>query len=200
MGNAAKKIDSEFFSESDIQNEVQSLKERLAVLESQKSNDLAQEDRLSIVVFSGSLDKLIASFVIANGAAASGMSVTLFFTFWGTSAFKRLTTKPIQKSFLERMFGWMLPKGSVELPLSQMNMFGIGPKMIRHMMKIKNVESIESMIQLAGDLGVEVRICEMSMELMGIHRSEIRDYPNLDYCGVASFVETATKGKTTLFI
>ncbi|HEX5098085.1 MAG TPA: DsrE/DsrF/DrsH-like family protein [Polyangiaceae bacterium] len=158
-----------------------------------------QEDRLSLIVFSGSLDRLIAAFVLATGAAAMGMRVSMFFTFWGTSALRR-DAAHIKKSLLERMFGWMLPKGVRKLPLSQMNMGGGGPMMIRYVMKKKGVASVEEMMALAAELGVEVNICTMSMDLLGMKEAEMLEYPGLAYCGVAKFLETAAPGKITMFV
>lgn len=158
-----------------------------------------QEDRLSLIVFSGSLDRLIAAFVLATGAAAMGMKVSMFFTFWGTAALRR-DAKRLGKSFLERMFGWMLPKGVRKLPLSQMNMGGGGPAMIRYVMKKKGVASVEEMIDIAAELGVELNVCTMSMDLLGMKPAEMLDYPGLGYCGVAKFLETASPGKITLFV
>jgi peroxiredoxin family protein len=158
-----------------------------------------QEDKLSLIVFSGSLDRLIAAFVLATGAAAMGMQVSMFFTFWGTAALRRDAEK-LSKSWLERVFGWMLPKGSRRLPLSQMNMGGGGPLMIRYIMKQKGVASLEEMIELAAELGVVVHVCSMSMDLLGMKEAEMLDYPGLSYCGVAKFLETAAPGKITLFV
>ncbi len=158
-----------------------------------------QEDKLSLIVFSGSLDRLIAAFVLATGAAAMGMKVSMFFTFWGTAALRR-DASHLQKSLLERMFGWMLPKGSRKLPLSQMNMGGGGPVMIRYIMKKKGVASVEEMMDLAGELGVVVHVCTMSMDLLGMKEKEMLEYPGLSYCGVAKFLETAAPGKITMFV
>ena len=158
-----------------------------------------QEDRLSLIVFSGSLDRLIAAFVLATGAAAMGMKVSMFFTFWGTAALRR-DAAHLEKSLLERMFGWMLPKGVRKLPLSQMNMGGGGPAMIRYVMKKKGVASVEEMIELSAELGVELNVCTMSMDLLGMKPAEILEYPGLSYCGVATFLETASPGKITMFV
>jgi peroxiredoxin family protein len=157
-----------------------------------------QEDRLSLIVFSGSLDRLIAAFVLATGAAAMGMKVSMFFTFWGTSALRR--DAQVKKSLLERMFGWMLPKGISKLPLSQMNMGGGGPMMIRYIMKKKGVASVEEMMGIAAELGVELNVCTMSMDLLGMKEPEMVEYPGLAYCGVAKFLETAAPGKITMFV
>lgn len=154
---------------------------------------------MSMIVFSGSLDRLIAAFVLATGAAAMGVEVNMFFTFWGTAALRRENVS-VEKGFVARMFGWMLPRGSKKLPLSQMNLGGAGPLMIRGLMKKNGVASLEEMITLASELGVRVRICSMSMDLLGMREDEMIEYPALSYCGVATFLETALPGKVTLFV
>lgn len=159
----------------------------------------SQQEKLSLIVFSGSLDRLIAAFVLATGAAAMGMQVSMFFTFWGTAALRRENVH-VKKNLLERMFGWMLPKGVKKLPLSQMNMAGGGPAMIRYVMKKNGVASVEDMIELSKELGVELNVCTMSMDLLGMKPDELIDYPNKSYCGVAKFLETAAPGKITMFL
>jgi peroxiredoxin family protein len=158
-----------------------------------------QTDKLSLIVFSGSLDRLIAAFVLATGAAAMGMQVSMFFTFWATAALRKDSVK-VRKTLLERIFGWMLPTGVKQLPLSQMNMAGGGPLMIRHIMKKKGVASVEEMIELSAELGVELNVCTMSMDLLGMKAEELVDYPGRSFCGVAKFLETAAPGKLTLFL
>jgi peroxiredoxin family protein len=158
-----------------------------------------QQEKLSLIVFSGSLDRLIAAFVLATGAAAMGMQVSMFFTFWATSALRRDSVS-VKKSLLARLFGWMLAKGVRDLPLSQMNMAGCGPRMIRYVMRKNGIASVEEMIELSKELGVELHVCTMSMELLGIQPDELIDYPNKTYCGVAKFLETAAPGKITLFV
>ena len=158
-----------------------------------------QQEKLSLIVFSGSLDRLIASFVLATGAAAMGMQVSMFFTFWGTAALRRENVH-VKKNLLERMFGWMLPKGVKKLPLSQMNMAGGGPAMIRYVMRKNGVASVEEMIELSKELGVELNVCTMSMDLLGMKPDELIDYPGRSFCGVAKFLETAAPGKITMFL
>ena len=158
-----------------------------------------QQEKLSLIVFSGSLDRLIAAFVLATGAAAMGMQVSMFFTFWGTSALRRENVS-VKKSLIGRLFGWMLPQGVKKLPLSQMNMAGGGPAMIRYVMKKNGVASVEEMIELGKELGVEIHVCSMSMDLLGINPDELIDYPNKTFCGVAKFLETAAPGKITMFV
>lgn len=186
-----------------LEHEFQAMQRTLTELSASRSLELragdGRDDRLSLLVFSGSLDRLIAAFVLATGAAAMGMKVSMFFTFWGTSALRRDAAR-VEKSLLERMFGWMLPKGVKKLPLSQMNMGGAGPLMIRHVMKKKGVASVEEMLALSAELGVELTVCSMSMELLGMKEAELLDYPGLSFCGVAKFLETAAPGKLTLFL
>ena len=116
-----------------------------------------------------------------------------------TAALRRENVR-VKKNLLERMFGWMLPKGVKNLPLSQMNMAGGGPAMIRYVMKKNGVASVEEMIELSKELGVELNVCTMSMDLLGMKPDELIDYPNKSYCGVAKFLETAAPGKITMFL
>ena len=190
-----------------LQNAPSEVESRIAALEAEvralSQNGLlqgtAQQDKLSLIVFSGSLDRLIAAFVLATGAAAMGMQVSMFFTFWGTAALRRDGVH-VKKTLLERLFGWMLPKGVKKLPLSQMNMAGGGPAMIRYVMKRNGVASVEEMIELSKELGVELNVCSMSMELLGMKPDELIDYPGRGCCGVAKFLETAAPGKITMFV
>jgi len=171
---------------------------RLEALEGKVATS-ATEDRLSMLVFSGSLDRMLAAFVLASSAAASGMQVEMFFTFWGLASLRDRMKSP-KKDFLGRMFGWMLPRGVRKLPLSQMNMGGAGPVMIRHIMKKKGFASIEEMLQVCAEFGVRIYACDMSREVMGIKPEELIDYPHLDYCGAATFLEKASGGRVSLFI
>lgn len=171
---------------------------RLEALEGKVAKSHA-EDRLSMVVFSGSLDRMLAAFVLASAAAASGMQVEMFFTFWGLAAL-RDRKKNAKKDLLGKLFGWMLPRGHKKLPLSQMNMGGAGPVMIRTIMKKKGFASIEEMMAVCGEFGVRIYACDMSREVMGIKPEELIDYPHLDYCGAATFLEKASSGRVSLFI
>jgi peroxiredoxin family protein len=187
--------------ESEVRALAQSSVEQAARLDvtSELVRGSGQQEKLSLIVFSGSLDRLIAAFVLATGAAAMGMQVSMFFTFWGTAALRRDHVQ-VKKTLLERMFGWMLPKGVKKLPLSQMNMAGGGPAMIRYVMKKNGVASVEEMIELSKELGVELNVCTMSMDLLGMKPDELIDYPGRTFCGVAKFLETAAPGKITMFL
>ena len=157
------------------------------------------EQRLSLIVFSGELDRLLAAFVLATGAAASGMIVNMFFTFWGTTALRRPRHRR-SKDLLSCVLGWMLPRGTTELPLSRLNFAGVGPRLIRRRMKAHGVASLDDLIALSGELGVRIRICEMSMNLLGLEREELIEYPHLDFCGVSTFIGIASGSKTTMFL
>ena len=158
------------------------------------------EEKLAMVVFSGDLDKAIASFVIATGAVAMGMDVVMFFTFWGTPLLRDKGKKAGGKDFMSKMFARMLPKGVGGAKLSQMNMGGMGTAMIKSLMKKKNVSSLDQMLDLAEELGVRIFVCEMSMDLMGFKREEMITYEGLTFCGVAKFLEEAKSSKVQLFI
>ena len=152
----------------------------------------------SIVVFSGDFDKAMASFIIANGAAAMGSAVTMFFTFWGLNVLRRPGRVPVRKTMVERMFGWMMPRGADKLKLSKMHMGGMGTAMIKGIMRQKHVESLEGLIVSAQRAGVKLVACTMSMELMGIRREELID--GVEEGGVAMYLDAAEGGNVNLFI
>lgn len=152
----------------------------------------------SLVVFSDDLDKAIASFIIANGAVAMGRKVTMFFTFWGINILKKAENARINKPLVPRMFGMMLPRGSKRLKLSKMHMGGMGSKMIRGLMDHHQVDTLESMIQQAIDAGVNLVVCNMSMDLMGVHKDELID--GLNYGGVATYLAEGESSDMNLFI
>ena len=160
----------------------------------------APEDKLSMIVFSGDLDKALAAFIIATGATAMGMDVVMFFTFWGTPILRDKTKKVGGKDLMGKMFGSMLPTGTSDVKLSKMNMGGMGTAMMKSLMKKKNIASLEDFIPLADELGVRIFICEMSMDLMGFKREEMIQYSNMDFCGVAKFLEEASNSKVQLFL
>lgn len=178
-----------------LQTQLEALQKQVSVL---KKN--APEDKVSMVIFSGDLDKILAAFVIATGAAAMGSEVSMFFTFWGTAALRNPEKKVKGKDFMSKMFGWMLPTGFRDLKLSNMNMGGMGTEMMKSLMKKKNIASLDEMLKLAEECGVEISICDMSMGLMGMSREEMIDYAQLNYCGVAKFLEDADESRVTLFI
>ena len=155
-------------------------------------------DEKTFIMFSDDLDKTLATFVLANGAAATGKRVTIFFTFWGLNAIKRVDKPRVKKDIWGKMFGWMLPSHSKQLSLSKFNMFGLGRIMMRYLMKLRGVESLESLRQQALDNGVEFIACQMSMDVMGIKREELIDEVSVG--GVATYMERAEKAGVNLFI
>ena len=166
------------------------------VVKEQENVIIEDNSNMTMVVFSGDLDKAIAAFIIANGALTMGKKVTLFFTFWGLSILKKKNLA--KKSFIEKMFAMMLPKNSQDLPVSKMNFFGIGAKMIRSVMKKKNIMSLEELMKKAKDLGVNITACTMSMDVMGISKEELID--GINYGGVGQYLGEAEKSNNNLFI
>ncbi|MDO4790379.1 MAG: FAD-dependent oxidoreductase [Porphyromonas sp.] len=152
----------------------------------------------TFILFSDSLDKALATFVLANGAAATGQKVTIFFTFWGLNAIKRRTSSKVEKDFWGRMFGYMMPKTSKGLGLSKMNMGGLGAKMMRFVMKKRHVDSLESMRTQALENGVEFIACQMSMDVMGVDRRELIEEVSIG--GVATYMNRADDANINLFI
>ena len=155
-------------------------------------------DNKTIIVFSGDLDKAIASFIIANGAASMGKKVTMFFTFWGLNVLRKSESVNVSKGFMDKMFGFMMPRGSQRLGLSKMNMAGMGAKMIRNVMKNKNISSLEELIKAAIDNGVEIVACQMSMDVMGLHKEELID--GIKIAGVGYYLGEAEDSNVNLFI
>jgi peroxiredoxin family protein len=172
---------------------VEALSARLAALERAQP-----EDRLTLGLLSGDLDKTMAAFIIALGARAYDTEVDMFATFWATAAF-RDAKKKVKKGALDTMFGMMLPSGSQHLPLSKMQMAGIGPRMIRKVMADRGALSLEELMQEAGEMGVRLHICTMTMDVMGMKREEMIDYPHLDYCGVGQFVDLVSRSRQCWF-
>jgi len=163
-----------------------------------KMQNIIEKTDKSMVVFSGELDKALASFIIANGAAAMGRKVTMFFTFWGLNVLRKEEHVPVKKNFMEKMFGAMMPRGINKLKLSKMNMGGMGSAMMKKIMKDKNVDSLEALIKQAQNNGVRMVACTMSMDVMGIKEEELID--GVDYAGVATFLSAAEKSDASLFI
>jgi peroxiredoxin family protein len=182
--------------------DMQNLETQFEELKSQVDalSNKAVENKLSMVVFSGELDKVLAAFVIATGAVAMGMDVVMFFTFWGTPVLRDKKKKTGGKDVMGKMFGAMLPTGTGDVKLSNMNMGGMGTAMMKSLMKKKNVASLEEMLDLAEELGVRIYVCEMSMDLMGFKREEFIDYKGMGFAGVATFLQEAANSKVQLFI
>ena len=152
----------------------------------------------TIIVFDGDLDKVLAAFIIANGAAAMGRPVTMFFTFWGLNALRRTEKVKVKKPLMEKMFGAMMPRGTGKLKLSNMNMGGMGTKMMRKVMKDKNVSSLEELMKQAMAQGIKLVACTMSMDVMGITKDELID--GVELAGVASYLGDAEMSNVNLFV
>ena len=156
------------------------------------------KEKTTIVLFSGELDKSIAAFIIANGAAAYDHEVTIFFTFWGLNVLRKDQKIAVKKGFLEKIFGNMMPRGAEKLGISKMNFGGMGPKMIKHVMKKHNALSLPQLIELAQEQGVKLVACTMTMDLLGLQQEELLD--GIEYAGVAAYLGDAADAKVNLFI
>ncbi len=160
---------------------------------------MADTTRKTLIVFSGDLDKVLAAFVIANGAAAMGDDVTMFFTFWGLNALRKPAAPHTNgKSFLQGMFGRMMPRGPDKLALSKMNFGGLGATMMKRVMRQQNVSTLADLIDTAREQGIKMMACTMSMDVMGLKPEELID--GLEYVGVASYLGEADEANVNLFI
>lgn len=153
---------------------------------------------VSMVVFSNDLDKGLAAMILANGLAASGAKVSVFFTFWGLSLLRKNPAPKVKKNLISRMFGFMLPKGAKKLALSKMNMLGLGTSMMKSVMKQKGVLSLDELMASARESGVKFIACDMAMDIMGITKDELIEVDEV--AGVATFAELAKTSNNTLFI
>jgi peroxiredoxin family protein len=161
------------------------------------SNGAQPGNRATIVVFSSDMDKVMAAFIIATGAAAMGMDATLYFTFWGLCAIKKRTLFR-QKSLTGKLMSLMLPSGPRSLGTSKLNLLGVGRAFFRYVMKKKNIQSLPDLIALAREAGVRLVACQMSMEVMGIKEEELMD--GVHHGGVATYVADARDSRITLFV
>ncbi|MGE6230729.1 DsrE/DsrF/DrsH-like family protein [Paenibacillus chitinolyticus] len=159
---------------------------------------MEQKEGTTIVLFSGEMDKAIAAFIIANGAAAYDHEVTIFFTFWGLNALRKDEPVKLKKGWLEKMFGRMMPRGPKKLGLSKMNYMGMGPKMIQHVLKKHNALTLPQLIELAQEQGIKLVACTMTMDLLGLQKEELLD--GIEYAGVAAYLGDASQAKVNLFI
>ncbi|MFI8654019.1 DsrE/DsrF/DrsH-like family protein [Priestia megaterium] len=157
-----------------------------------------QKKRTTIVLFSGDYDKAMAAYIIANGAAAYDHEVTIFHTFWGLNALRKEEMLPVKKGFLEKMFGKMMPRGADKMGLSKMNFAGMGPKMIKNVMKKHNALTLPQLIEMAQEQDVKLVACTMTMDLLGLQEKELLD--NIEYAGVAAYLADAEDGNVNLFI
>lgn len=196
-GNTLLKIEKEGKNNIVFLQKGTSVKKHEPSLENNVVNTPANDGK-TIIVFSGDMDKVLASFVIANGAAAMGRPVTMFFTFWGLNVLRKPEKQNIKKPFIDTMFGKMMPQGVNKLKLSKMNMGGMGTAMMRKVMKDKNIDSLEDLIKKAMSNGVKMIACTMSMDVMGITREEIID--GVEFAGVGTYLADAEESDVNLFI
>jgi peroxiredoxin family protein len=159
---------------------------------------MTEKKRTTIILFSGDYDKAMAAYIIANGAAAYDHEVTIFHTFWGLNALRKDDPISLKKGFLEKMFAKMMPRGSDKMGLSNMNFAGMGPKMIKHVMKKHNAMSLPNLIELAQEQEIKLIACTMTMDLLGLQQEELLD--GIEYAGVAAYLAEAEDGNVNLFI
>ena len=171
---------------ADLERKVEELRERTV------------DNRASLIIFSGDLDRVLAGFVLSTGAASAGLETSMFFTFWGLSVLKKKVARARRKSLKQRLFSMMTPASSEQLGVSKMNYFGIGARMFRSMMKEKNVSSLEELFAMAKDLGVKMVACGMSMDIMGVEQEDLID--GVEYGGVGTFLGEASSSRLQLFI
>lgn len=159
---------------------------------------MTEKKKTTIILFSGDYDKAMAAYIIANGAAAYDHEVTVFHTFWGLNALRKDEPISLKKGFLEKMFAKMMPRGSDKMGLSNMNFAGMGPKMIKHVIKKHNAMSLPNLIELAQEQEIKLIACTMTMDLLGLQQEELLD--GIEYAGVAAYLAEAEDGNVNLFI
>lgn len=157
-----------------------------------------EKKRTTIVLFSGDYDKAMAAYIIANGAAAYDYEVTIFHTFWGINALRKQEPVAVKKGFLEKMFAKMMPRGAEKLGLSKMQMLGMGPKMIKHVMNKHNALTLTQLVEMAQEQDIKLVTCTMTMNLLGLQQEELLD--GIEYAGVAAYLADAEDGNVNLFI
>jgi peroxiredoxin family protein len=177
----------------EVERQLKAIKQDLADLK-----ERTPDNRLTMVVFSGDLDKVMASLVIATGAVGMGLDVSMFFTFWGLSALKKRSAKGHQRDFYERMFAAMTPTGTQAMGVSKLNFGGMGAIMLRRMMKNKEITSVEELMDLARESGVRMIACTLSMDVLGVTTEDLVD--GLELGGVGAYLGDAAKSRVTLFI
>ncbi len=157
-----------------------------------------EQKSTNIILFSGDYDKAMAAYIIANGAAAYDHKVTIFHTFWGINAIRKQGHVAVKKGLLERMFGRMMPRGAERLGLSKLQMLGMGPKMIKHVVKKHNALTLTQLIEMAQEQDINLVSCTMTMDLLGLQKDELLD--GVQYAGVAAYLADAENGSVNLFI
>lgn len=159
---------------------------------------MTDRKKTTIVLLSGDYDKVMAAYIIANGAAAYDHEVTIFHTFWGLNALRKDEDIQVEKGFLEKMFAKMMPRGADKMGISKMNFAGLGPKLIKSVMKKHNALPLPQLIEMAQEQDVKLIACTMTMDLLGLQQEELLD--NIEYAGVAAYLAEAEDGNVNLFI
>lgn len=159
---------------------------------------MSEQKKTNIILFSGDYDKAMAAYIIANGAAAYDHEVTIFHTFWGLNALRKDEPIQVKKSLLEKAFGKIMPRGSEKMGLSNMNFMGIGPKLIKKVMKKHNAMPLSDLIEMAEDQEINLIACTMTMDLLGLDKIELRE--STEYAGVAAYLAEAEDGAVNMFI
>lgn len=159
---------------------------------------MTEKKRTTIILFSGDYDKAMAAYIIANGAAAYDHEVTIFHTFWGLNALRKEENIQVEKTFMEKMFSKMMPKGADKLGLSKMHFAGFGPKLIKDVMKKHNAMTLPQLIEMAQEQDIKLVACTMTMDLLGLKQEELLN--NIEYAGVAAYLADAEEGNVNLFI
>jgi peroxiredoxin family protein len=159
---------------------------------------MTEKKSTTIILFSGDYDKAMAAYIIANGAAAYDHEVTIFHTFWGLNALRKDEAISVKKGFMEKMFAKMMPRGADKMGLSNMNFAGMGPKMIKNVIKKHNAVPLPQLIEMAQEQDVKLVACTMTMDLLGLQKEELLD--QIEYAGVAAYLADAQEGNVNLFI
>jgi len=159
---------------------------------------MSNKKRTTIVLLSGDYDKAMAAYIIANGAATFDHEVTIFHTFWGLNALRKKENIYVKKGFLEKMFAKMMPRGADKMGLSKMNFAGVGPTLIKKVIRKHNALSLPQLIELAQEQDIKLIACTMTMDLLGLQKEELLD--NIEYAGVAAYLAEAEDGNVNLFI
>lgn len=159
---------------------------------------MVEKKKTNIILFSGDYDKAMAAYIIANGAAAYDHEVTIFHTFWGLNALRKEELVPVKKGFMEKMFAKMMPRGADNMGLSNMHFAGMGPKLIKNVMKKHNAVPLPNLIEMAQEQDIKLVACTMTMDLLGLQQEELLD--GIEYAGVAAYLADAEDGNVNLFI
>ena len=156
-------------------------------------------EKVTIVLLSGDMDRAMAAFIIATGAAAMGMEVTIFFTFWGLNVIRKKGSTSSAKDWLRRMFGMLNKGGAESLPLSRFHFGGLGTSMMKRVMGANRMPGVPELMSMAQELGVKFIACTTTLGLMGISKDTLIDGVD-QLTGVTTYLAEAKQGSVNLFI